>query len=875
MKNGRSGNASGDDEEADAAEEKSPMADTQQPTDLIRQSAERNVSARVSPPRKPSDFSGDTGAGPSAGEKKLLQRLAHAGTGTEATEQQEDSTPAMGPPSPSQSPGPLRGDAAHVAAFNARLAFQAAARGPTVPSEPPKESQQSSPEAQDAPEDNGNAQSARQASPEALIPSLSSSPHPRPTPGVLPSAFNRMRPLRATGVTPAMATVTIGNQTTTAPLGLMGALGSGSRRAEPSTGKRKREGAKERFGLSLRGFAAPGTQLSSRGSVQEEDKDDDIEDSSGGEEDEEEEGEGETQNSNQEREREHAYRVVDEEELEVHIEQPTSADPDTTSSQSPSLRKRFRTQGLHTAAADNSLDANEATPSPTGPTDPDGGSDSDGEYLDEIAKKVREDARVAKLIHEAEARAAVPSEERTRHAQQVLKAGHRDTTTRLSQTVDMSLTEIARLQRRLDQAVERSAVHRPHGHGERPQAKADKSGTDVPAAAAEAKLALTVSKADFARMRIVGQFNLGFIVAVRPAAARMRLSNDPLDGDLDDDESNDQSMGLADELFIIDQHASDEKYNFERLARTTVLRHQRLAVPHRLELSAVEEELAEAHQDVLLKNGFVVELDHGATEVDAADDDDRYMQAVSIGDDASTEALRPAQRRAMLHALPMSREATFSPRDLEELLALLGDSQTTSLAGTDYATAAPSHSGHGSALPASSTAAAGSAVADGPIVRPSKVRRLLAMRACRSSVMIGRTLTRGQMARLVRNMGTIERPWNCPHGRPTMRHVAGLDGWASWQEGTGVRGMRDSGGDAASEDEDEEGTSWGETKGVWAARDGAVDWEGWLESVELEDSEDDVGDGSGGGDQDEAGSEEGDEDSDGERGQMSDQGTRA
>ena len=48
-------------------------------------------------------------------------------------------------------------------------------------------------------------------------------------------------------------------------------------------------------------------------------------------------------------------------------------------------------------------------------------------------------------------------------------------------------------------------------------------------------------------MEVVGQFNLGFIIA--------RLSQD---------------------LFIVDQHAADEKYNFETLQRTTRLKPQKL-----------------------------------------------------------------------------------------------------------------------------------------------------------------------------------------------------------------------------------------------------------------------------------------------------------
>jgi len=75
---------------------------------------------------------------------------------------------------------------------------------------------------------------------------------------------------------------------------------------------------------------------------------------------------------------------------------------------------------------------------------------------------------------------------------------------------------------------------------------------------AEERLSLTVSKEDFSRMRIVGQFNLGFIIAVRD-----RLENG---------EHND-----VEDVFIIDQHASDEKYNFERLQAETVMQVQTLA----------------------------------------------------------------------------------------------------------------------------------------------------------------------------------------------------------------------------------------------------------------------------------------------------------
>lgn len=50
-------------------------------------------------------------------------------------------------------------------------------------------------------------------------------------------------------------------------------------------------------------------------------------------------------------------------------------------------------------------------------------------------------------------------------------------------------------------------------------------------------------------MVVHGQFNLGFIIA-----------------------------SLDDQLFIVDQHATDEKYNFETLQRTTRVQSQRLIV---------------------------------------------------------------------------------------------------------------------------------------------------------------------------------------------------------------------------------------------------------------------------------------------------------
>ena len=44
-----------------------------------------------------------------------------------------------------------------------------------------------------------------------------------------------------------------------------------------------------------------------------------------------------------------------------------------------------------------------------------------------------------------------------------------------------------------------------------------------------------------------------------------------------------------------------------------------------------------------------------------------------------------------------------------------------------------------------------------------------------TQVMIGTPLNTSEMKKLITHMGEMDHPWNCPHGRPTMRHIANLD----------------------------------------------------------------------------------------------------
>jgi len=114
------------------------------------------------------------------------------------------------------------------------------------------------------------------------------------------------------------------------------------------------------------------------------------------------------------------------------------------------------------------------------------------------------------------------------------------------------------------------------------------------------ELSRIFDKRDFKRMRVIGQFNLGFMVC--------RLGHD---------------------IFIVDQHASDERKNFERLQRETVLNRQPVLRLLPLQLSATEEITLEENLEVFQKNGFDFTRD-------------------------------PATDRLCLSSVPVSKNLTFS-----------------------------------------------------------------------------------------------------------------------------------------------------------------------------------------------------------------------
>ncbi|CAG9315377.1 unnamed protein product [Blepharisma stoltei] len=212
-----------------------------------------------------------------------------------------------------------------------------------------------------------------------------------------------------------------------------------------------------------------------------------------------------------------------------------------------------------------------------------------------------------------------------------------------------------------------------------------KSDISVPSLSSE------FHKSTFTKLEILGQFNKGFIMAQLPS------TND---------------------LFIIDQHAADEKYQFETLQLSTSIDIQPFVIPKPLKLSPSDEVWLLDYLQILRINGFSLQYN---------------------------ENNEPGSRLTVC-AVPISKNIVFDTDDLYEMIEKL--KKVCFIQDEDSISR---------------------------LIRPNKYRAMFASRACRKAVMIGDSLEMRHMKEIVANLSKLEQPWNCPHGRPTLRLLKNLE----------------------------------------------------------------------------------------------------
>jgi DNA mismatch repair protein PMS2 len=253
---------------------------------------------------------------------------------------------------------------------------------------------------------------------------------------------------------------------------------------------------------------------------------------------------------------------------------------------------------------------------------------------------------------------------------------------------------------------------RKRSHNEEPSKQEQEKGKIV-----------SLAKDHFREMEVIGQFNLGFILAIRD-----------------------------DNLWILDQHACDEKYNFERLCANTVIQEQRLIAPMPLELTPAEEACILDNMEIFQSNGF------------------RFAHDPS----------KPPRHRLSLTALPHSgardgcKAVQFGKDDVSALCAILGVEGGSSFSQAGGTGVDGSGMYGNNAVRRYAGASQLSQNGEKIMARLPKAVAMFANRACRGSVMIGTALSKREMEQIVERLASVDHPWNCPHGRPTIKHVKDL-----------------------------------------------------------------------------------------------------
>lgn len=204
---------------------------------------------------------------------------------------------------------------------------------------------------------------------------------------------------------------------------------------------------------------------------------------------------------------------------------------------------------------------------------------------------------------------------------------------------------------------------------------------------AEQELKFNINKSSFESMEVIGQFNKGFILA--------RLNK---------------------HIFIIDQHATDERANYEEELDKCPFITQSMIHPKPLYLTSIQENAIIDNLSEFEKRGFQFNIDQS----------------------------KIAGMRVLLKSTGVCKsneiDEHLTKDDLEELI--------------DVAVNAPNQL---------------------KSYTLKKVKNVAATRACRKSVMIGDKLSFPQMEEIVKKMSTLENPWVCAHNRPTIRHLMESD----------------------------------------------------------------------------------------------------
>ncbi|KOB85963.1 hypothetical protein PFDG_01589 [Plasmodium falciparum Dd2] len=277
----------------------------------------------------------------------------------------------------------------------------------------------------------------------------------------------------------------------------------------------------------------------------------------------------------------------------------------------------------------------------------------------------------------------------------------------------------------------------------------------------------------FNKLKICGQFNKGFVISkidlLYFEKKKKKYGNEGHESECYkthdnnsnnincedyDNFSNDNKHKSNYALFIIDQHAADEKSNFEKYNKIFTMKSQKLISKIHVQVSPAQVHIIQKYMSIFLQNGFEVQIleepihkrrkTNNNNINEPIDDEEEMLMELNVYllslPVFNGKILEVVDFMSLLHHLTEHPVASYNESEVSVKTTIDLNNKTDTWFNYNFP-------------------------------RPQKVWRILASKACRNAIMVGKALNIYEMIKIKKKLSFLKNPWNCPHGRPTIKYL--------------------------------------------------------------------------------------------------------
>lgn len=273
------------------------------------------------------------------------------------------------------------------------------------------------------------------------------------------------------------------------------------------------------------------------------------------------------------------------------------------------------------------------------------------------------------------------------------------------------------------------------------------------------KIENNFTKNDFKELNIIGQFNKGFIVANK-----------------------------SDGIYIIDQHAANEKYNYENLVSNVIPQKQMIIIPLKLDFISSSDKLVLLDNiDIFNKIGFsFIDSNNKIITKESlsknnninTDDDSSSHNCPNIlnRDPYNSEILKNESDdlfNIRITSFPSIYNLKYTIDDFHDVFDKIKRNSNEIHSYYDKNNNKKIIDKDNSALSSNNYTNKEKFDLNSLLVSNNMLYKI-ANKACRKSIMIGDSLSIVEIEKIVNELPHLIMPFNCPHGRPTIRKIKSI-----------------------------------------------------------------------------------------------------